>query len=335
MTNKIYCTYFDWQYIVQGLTMIRSLREFDSESQVVILALDEQTEKFLINLRLLNVVIINEFPIEREFKNLSIAKKNRNKIEYYFTLTPALLRYILLKNSNQTSNNLIIIYLDADLYFFSNPEIIFENFEDYSVAITPHRFNNRLNLNKMKKYGEYNVGILLFRNDSDGILVLNWWLEQCITWCYDIVSEGKFADQKYLERFFDISENVYVLKNEGVNVAPWNIGNLTLNFLNNKLTVNNVELILFHFHGLKLFHDKILVPHVLYKASLNDFMKEHIYKIYFNSLKNTSTLYNIKRLNKHTLVTQNKRNYSGIKENIKILLMLLTRNYIKISKEIK
>ena len=84
---------------------------------------------------------------------LKYAKKNREKVEYYFTLSPFLPLYILKNFSVEVIN-----YIDSDLYFFDSPRKIIDLLQDYSIIIVEHGI-------KTKRFGKFNVGWLTFKND--------------------------------------------------------------------------------------------------------------------------------------------------------------------------
>jgi hypothetical protein len=170
---------------------------------------------------------------------------NRTRIEYYFTCTPALPYYVLRQNEQIN----LITYIDADLFFYSSPQPIFDELGNGSVAITPHRFTPALKMHEVS--GLHNVGWLSFRRDQSGLACLEWWRERCVEWCYDRVEDGKFADQKYLDSFTKMFDGVVSLQHIGVNVALWNIGNYRLWSKNNHVMIDEAPLVFFHFHGLK------------------------------------------------------------------------------------
>src|SRR6185437_11052716 len=120
----------------------------------------------------------------------------------------------------------ILSYLDGDLYFFSDPEPIFESFKAFSSLVIAHRFHPRRKF--MEVYGLYNVGWLSFRRDTDGLACLAWWRDRCIEWCYDFVEADRYADQKYLNQFPLLFGNLKIIEHKGANLAAWNLRNYRL-----------------------------------------------------------------------------------------------------------
>jgi len=183
--------------------------------------------------------------LESFIPELSIAKSNRTNVEYFYTCSSAICYYVL-RNVKEID---IITYLDADLYFFRSPEPIFKELGDKSIGIIEHSFGWLLKRNL--KYGKYNVGWVNFRNDKNGFQCVSEWMENCISWCYQRVEDGKYADQKYLDSWPPKYSGVHVIKNKGANLGPWNVGNYKLSKIGDEILVDNEPLIFYHFANLK------------------------------------------------------------------------------------
>jgi len=124
------------------------------------LCLDSEAYHALTQLQLPEVHPLSLDEFERRDDMLLKAKQNRSLLEYYFTCTPSLLLFVL----NQYLEVDRITYVDADLFFYADPEALFEEMGDRSIAIIGHRFSKRLE--HLKTLGVYNVGWLSFRRDS-------------------------------------------------------------------------------------------------------------------------------------------------------------------------
>jgi hypothetical protein len=205
----------------------------------------DESYSYLHKLNLENVKVIHHKELEIFNTDLLIAKANRSKVEYFYTLSPASCYYIL----NTIKEVDLITYLDADLFFFQDPEPIFKELKNKSVGIIEHRFGWLTKRNII--YGKYNVGWISFRNNVDGLVCLKDWMNNCINWCYQKLEDGKYADQKYLDIWPEKYKGVCIIQNKGANLAVWNVSNYKLSKVNNMIFVDDTPLIFYHFANLK------------------------------------------------------------------------------------
>lgn len=240
-----FCTYFDRNYLSRGLALYQSLEAQCPSFRLYVLCMDQECRRILTQLKLPRMQLIALEELERGDAALAAAKANRSPVEYYFTCSPSLPLYILEKFPAVD----LVTYLDADLYFFSSPAVLLEAMADASISLIPHRFPPALR--HMERSGVYNVGWMSFRRDASGLACLRWWRERCIEWCYDRFEDGRYADQKYLDRWPELFEGVTVLAQKGANLAPWNISNYAVRLEGEDIRVDGEPLIFYHFHGLK------------------------------------------------------------------------------------
>ena len=80
------------------------------------------------------VVPIELLELEAAVSELTTVKKDRSRLEYYYTCGPAFIRYLMERYPRID----MITYLDADLYFFSDPAPLFEEFEGHSIGVVGH-----------------------------------------------------------------------------------------------------------------------------------------------------------------------------------------------------
>lgn len=241
---RIFCTLFDGGYAVQGMALIDSLNTHCDACLIYILCLDADAELLLSHADKQNIVLIRLHELEEFDRQLSDVKRKRKLIEYYFTCKASLLRYIL--NINPDCER--VVYLDADLFFFSSPSAIDAEIAAGSVAVIEHKFSSK---NKhLLKYGRFNAGWLSVRNDATGRRCVEWWRARCLEWCHDYTEGDRYADQKYLDKFPE-KFNATIVNHLGANLAPWNMGNYIFSRYDEKILVNNQPVIFCHFHGLK------------------------------------------------------------------------------------
>lgn len=248
MTHN-FCTYFDKNYLIKGLSLYRSLSRNCADFKLWILCLDYETFEILGKLKLEQVVLIKLSELEGADQEFFAVKDTRTIVEYFWTSTPCLPLYIFKKNPSLET----ISYIDADLFFFNTPEEIYKEFGDKSILIIPHRFIDKKKARWEKNSGIFNVGLLIFRNDQKGKKCLLWWREKCLKSCTLDPDAGLCGDQKYLDEFSSRFSGVHVLSNIGANVATWNIENYKVSQRNTQTFVNGTKLIFFHFASFKLY----------------------------------------------------------------------------------
>ncbi len=118
-----------------------------------------------------------------------------------------------------------IIYVDNDIYFYNNPEFIFDLLDKYCILLTPHFYDANPNQNQNWleanfKVGLYNAGFI--GANKSAVKALQWWSECCLYNIKKSYWRGLFDDQKYLDLLPVLFDDVMVLKHKGCNLAGWN-----------------------------------------------------------------------------------------------------------------
>lgn len=278
--TRHYCTYFDQNYLVRGLTLYRSLARHDDPFVLWVLCLDDASHATLERLAIDNLRPVRLAELERADPGLVAAKRSRSRIEYYFTLSPAWPLYLLRRFPEID----LVTYVDSDLHFYSSPEPIYRELGSNSVLVIGHRFPDHLR--HLEVHGIYNVGFLVFRNDEYGLARLEEWRDQCLDWCYDRLEPGRFADQKYLDPWPD-RRGVHVLQHKGAGLAPWNWVRHDIAIADGAPTVDGDRLIFFHFHGLKVVNRWFFQPSESGYDRMPRALLRHFYGGYLRDLSGT------------------------------------------------
>jgi hypothetical protein len=279
MLKRVYCTYFDHNYLPRGLALYHSLQRHAPGARLWVLCLSEECYRILVGLDLPGIVPVRLEDFEAADPDVAATRPIRSIVEYYFTCSPAWMLYVQAREQGAEW----VTYLDGDLYFFTSPQSIYAELKDASVAIIPHRY--AVNLERRRSFGTYNVGWVGARNDQDGQAVIKWWRERCIEWCYDHVDSGRYADQGYLDSFSNISTRVKAIENIGANLAPWNIRNYRIGFRDGQVMIDANPLIFFHFQGLrKGLRWFIFNSHRIFGAPFSRKTRDHIYRPYVDEL---------------------------------------------------
>jgi hypothetical protein len=273
MLNRVYCTYFDHNYLPRGLALHESLQQHAPGARLWVLCLSEACYRTLTALNLPNLVARRLSDFEAADPEVAATRPTRSMIEYYFTCSAAWMLHVL-ENERDAE---WVTYLDSDLFFYASPEPVYAEMKDAAFGIVPHRFARRLS--GQRQYGLYNVGWVSARRCDEGLAALRWWRERCVEWCYDRVEGDRFADQRYLDRLPELFKNTHVIGHLGANLAPWNIEEVRVAWRDGSVWIEDrYPLLFFHFYGLKRHGQHYFNIHRVYRAPFTDVIKHHIYE---------------------------------------------------------
>ena len=256
MEKRHYVTIFDSKYLLRGLALYTSLCLHTKNFVLHMIAFDKESYEKLKELHLKNADIISLDDFEDQ--ELLSVKGKRTKGEYCWTSTAKSILYIFQHEGCRDCT-----YLDSDLYFFNDPEILISEIpEDKSVLITEHRYTPEYDQTEIS--GKYCVQFMFFKNNEAGQKVLNWWKDRCIEWCYAIPEDGKLGDQKYLDDWMERFEGIHELQHLGGGIAPWNIQQYSfyreqtdVRFIH-KMTGIPSNVIFYHFHNIEFFRQDVV-----------------------------------------------------------------------------
>lgn len=248
--KSVYCTLFNLSYLVKGLALYSSMKRCIPKFHLYILAMDDETEKALNELALESVTVVNTESVFDEHLNKVL--DNRSGPSLFWTCTPLIIEYVLTSLNEEWCT-----YIDADCFFFGDPCETFTVMNDggYSVGIVEHRFRRDSTYNDhIESDGRFNVAFNVFRKEENSLMILRDWKKQCIEQCTNKPEGGNFGDQLYLNEWPDKYQGVYVIENEGIDVAPWNVNNFKVICANGSYRIVNdcvdEKITMYHFHAL-------------------------------------------------------------------------------------
>ena len=289
------------------MNLYSSLQANCDDFRLFIYAFDDFVASYFEELNLPEVVVITLDEFENE-ELLSI-KPQRTVAEYCWTCTPSIILHAIEAYSLDYCT-----YVDSDVCFYSDPQILLDELGEKSVLITPHNYTPKYDQSETS--GIFCVQFMTFKNSDGGMKVLKWWVDACIEWCFARHEDGKFGDQKYLddwpERF---KEDVHVCTNIGAGVAPWNVqqfqfindgSNFTRDFFYKK---KKFKVVFYHYHGLRLYPRQVdLGDYHLSASVVKGFYTPYLREIYdLNKKINFSNYAQLPEKSLKTLYTYLKR----------------------------
>ncbi len=248
-----FCTLFDSYYLDKGITLYKSLERVSKDFTLYIFCFDNRSYKILNDLNYEHTVILHHSCFETP--ELLEKKKKRSKAEYCWTCTPVTIQYILDNYPVESCT-----YLDSDLYFYADPQILFDEIDDAhaDAVIVEHRFkDNKYGRRLEARNGKYCVEFNYFCQSENSKRILTWWKDKCYEWCYDQPEPNRMGDQKYLNQFTKLFSGVHELQHLGGGVAPWNLEQyelITKNGNSIMMRVQNTkdfQLVFYHFQNIR------------------------------------------------------------------------------------
>lgn len=256
---KNYCTIFDRNYAVFGLTLIKSILRFGG--QIYVLALDNETVIALEKLNISNVTVIKADHFEETLKD-----SKRSYAQRCWSLQPQLCQFIFDNFSVDT-----ITYLDSDCYYKKDPSVLFEEIGEKLVAAVPHGYAP--NYGHLAQYsGVYCIQFNYFKRSQEAFSVLKRWDADCKE--YRIEEKQYYPGQLSVDKWNQVYGDFYTIQSKFAGIAPWNVEIKTEKEIEN--------LIFYHFHGFYRISDSIFFGgtydlsskiKILYKEYVGELLK--------------------------------------------------------------
>ena len=308
MTTNL-CTLFDSNYLDKGIVLYHSLEHVSKDFCLYVLAMNDKCFDVLtdLNYPYLKPIRLEDF----ENEDLKAAKGNRSRGEYCWTCSSSLIKYLL------TTYYLdYCTYIDADMYFYQDPQILIDEmiYTGASAQVVEHRFAK--DDNRAWRVGNYCVEFNTFKNDKIGLQILDEWVENCLDCCSQIPDGIHWGDQKYLDPLVEkYREHINVLRNLGGGVAPWNVSQYKgISSLGNSIVLRErsthkmFELVFYHFEGIT-YVDRNKATAPTYLDSRNNKLITGLYSDYLIKIEQAKRLlqytYNIDYVIKEHPVQKN------------------------------
>jgi len=277
MRDFHFSTVVSYKYVYKFLAMQESLEKHCKNYHLFALCSDSTAHRILTKLPIKNITLLSVSDLESD--ELLHARRNRNYHEYCWTLKPYLLEHIM----NAFRDTQYFAHLDSDLFFFSEPKQIIREAPSASLFLTDHNNSDRF-LSSYETSGRFNTGFVGSKNDPEAYSAVLWWKRKCLEKCPIVanVAEGVYGDQKYVERWPQLFNNVHRVVTKGANVAQWNIEGFTVNERGGNIFVNEDALIFYHFSGLSILDRNEYSLSTFFRIEENAL--KYIYLPYINNL---------------------------------------------------
>jgi len=239
--DTVFCTILDVNFLTRGLVLHRSLARVARRFVLRVFCVDDRSLRLLRELSLPGLEALPLAALEEYDPGLREVRDSRALDEYCWTAKPVMCLHAL-ETAPEAAR---VVYADADLMFWSDPQALFDDLGDDSILLVPHNA-------ALLRQCTYNAGFLLFANDANTREALEWWRERCFEWCYDRTEDGKHGDQGYLDQFPRLFSGVRVMRHPGGIVAPWNADQHAVARDGDGVAVDGRPLVFYHYQSLRL-----------------------------------------------------------------------------------
>ncbi|NLB60835.1 MAG: hypothetical protein GX802_00140 [Clostridiales bacterium] len=278
--ENVYCTVLSSLRLFQAIVLLSSMYQNIGDFVLYILCIDDEVYSLLHNL---NPKCVETICIEDlKQAHLSKHKKKLDFSEFCWMLKPLLIEYLLVEHPTVRR----VTYIDSDLFFWSDPTIVFTAQPDSSVLLSSGEVNMPLFPKPLidsvqEVTGKYNSGFISFSNNEESRKCVKWWKGKCLESCKNAPWDDEFGDQKYLDEMPALFNGVSEITTSGVNIGHWNNSNFEYNMHDNQLFVDEEKLICYHFSGFRVFDRESIFP--IYES--NRIELPFFYSIYIMMLR--------------------------------------------------
>lgn len=235
-------------YFAQALLLERSFRLQNPDCDFHIVLVDRRDDEFAARYPGASIVWVEDI----ELPHFSANALRFDVIEFSTDVKPHCLSLLLRAYSK-------VLYLDPDTYVFDTLGPIYDELAEASIVMTPASMTPVLDGHRpddieFLRVGVFNLGFIGVAACDEARRFVQWWSDRCLSEGFHETQSGVFVDQKWINLVPCYFERSRILKDPGVNMAPWNLHERQLSQVKEKYVVNGAS-------PLRLFHFSSFDPH--------------------------------------------------------------------------
>lgn len=246
MTTTTVCTIVSKNYLAYARTLMQGVARHHPDWHRAVLLVDRVDDAFDPSAEAFELVEVERLPLPH-FAQLAF---RYNQLELATAVKPWWLAWWLARGATR------VVYLDPDVDLHAPLASVEESLDaGAAVALTPHLTrpldgDDRPNDRDILQAGAYNLGFLAVRAADAAHALLHWWQARNEFDCVALPHAGLFVDQRWMDLAPGLFADVAVLRDEGLNVAYWNLAHRHVTRAGDALRANDVPLSFFHWSGL-------------------------------------------------------------------------------------
>jgi hypothetical protein len=228
--NKALCFIFNKSYSKQGSEAINSARRYNPDHRIILLT-----------------------DLENKIADIQIKPQDIGLDNKHWLLIG---RVAILEFTLKSLNFDTAILVDGDTYSYNSFDDLQGSCENHSMVVIPHITkplpeDNKFPQNRIISLsGNYNAGIV--GTSKKALEFISWWKYQTALYPITRSDMGLVNEQGWLRFAGDFDDNTKIFRHPGYNVAYWNIKQRNVYIENDILKIDNENLCIVHYSGLKL-----------------------------------------------------------------------------------
>ncbi len=235
-------------YFAQAFLLQESFRLRNPECDFYIILMDRRDDVFTSRFPSINIIWVEDIGLPHFHANAL----RFDVIEFSTNVKPHCLSLFL--NIYQK-----VLYLDPDTFVFDTLAPVYDELDHHSIVMTPASMTPVLDGHRpddieFLRVGVFNLGFIGVSACDEARRFLQWWSDRCLSDGFHETQSGVFVDQKWINLVPCYFERSKIIKDPGVNMAPWNLHERTLSLVDGRYIVNESAV-------LRLFHFSSFDPH--------------------------------------------------------------------------
>jgi hypothetical protein len=261
-------------YLAQAAVLGKSIKKFHPDTGFILFLCDQK----LLSVDYLRIAdeVIELESIEPLFGDLAL---KYNIIELNTCLKPRVFEYLFSERQVRSA-----VYLDPDIKLFNSLSHLFTDHATANILLTPHIYSpipadgKKPDEQSFLIFGIFNLGFISVRNTTESLKFLSWWKSRTYNLGYMDTYKGYFVDQLPVNLVPIFFNSVHILKDMGMNMAPWNLHERWLDYKDGHFCVNQTDRLKFYHFSSFIIDQPELPQHHYNRYLLKD--RPDLQKIY-------------------------------------------------------
>ena len=260
MKQPVFFTIVSRNYLAYALTLMQSVAQQYPSAQRYLCLADTRADDSALDTELFGTVTIDQLDLP-DFQAFVF---RYDIMELNTAVKPYMFAWLRARHPDAG-----VVYLDPDILVLRRLEKVEQAFADGALLVlTPHlnapidddKFPDEL---AVMRSGVYNCGFVAINaaHPRAGDLIA-WWQDKLEFGCFVDLEGGLFTDQKWMDLAPGLYPDVHVLRDDGCNVAYWNLAQRPVTQdADGGFRANGAPLVFAHFSGVMLAQPEAFSKH--------------------------------------------------------------------------